>query len=221
VRRLDQLILSHDDADHIGAAERVIDVVPVRAILGTLPKALAGRGRVAVPCVAGQRWVWDAVVFEVLHPDAHAPAAVPDNAKSCVLRVTGLGGRALIPADIGRAEEAALVAKWGDTLRAEILILPHHGSKTSSDPAFVAAVAPRWAVATVGYRNRYRHPREAVTARYEAVGAQVWRTDRDGAMRWEVRSDGIRALRWRESYRRYWHDPPTVLGRGDAGQPRN
>jgi competence protein ComEC len=221
IRQLDRLVLSHDDTDHIGAAAQVIDAVSVRAIMGTLPKALSGRGHIAMPCAAGQRWVWDAVVFEVLHPDDGVSALAPDNAKSCVLRVSGLGGRVLIPADIGHEEEAALLAKWGETLRADVVILPHHGSKTSSDPAFVAAVAPRWAVATVGYRNRYRHPREEVIARYETVGAQVWRTDRDGAMRWALQPEGIRALRWREAHRRYWHDAADGWSSGDGGQPRN
>ncbi|MFC4161110.1 DNA internalization-related competence protein ComEC/Rec2 [Chitinimonas lacunae] len=200
VTRLDLLLLSHDDADHLGAAATVLDTVTVGRLLGAAPR---GRPTPAhQPCRRGQRWQWDGVEFAILHPRGDE---TDDNAASCVLRVATAGGRLLIPADIGRAEEARLLADDPAALKAEVVVMPHHGSAASSSPDFVAAVGARLAIAPSGYLNRFRHPRPEVVARYRAGGATVWRSDRDGAVLLQLGRQGWQAQRWREQARRYWH----------------
>lgn len=201
---LDTLLLSHSDSDHRGGAAAVLAAYPGANVRGasagaatTLPPAQA--------CVAGQRWQWDGVVFELLHPPtaAQPPAG---NGESCVLRVQSQSGQvALLVGDIEQAQEQALLAQ-GAALRASVLLVPHHGSRTSSSPAFVAAVAPRWAVVQAGYRNRFGHPHAQVVQRYQAVGAQVVNTVDCGAARWPSWQPEVlqceRVLR-----QRYWQHP--------------
>jgi competence protein ComEC len=129
-------------------------------------------------------WEWDGVAFEVLHP---APAAYRDrrreNDRSCVIRVATSGGAALLAADIERLAEAELVARAGPALAADVLVVPHHGSRTSSIPAFVEAVSPAYALVSAGWRNRFNQPSPEVVARYRSRGALVLRTDLQGALR--------------------------------------
>jgi competence protein ComEC len=157
--------------------------------------------------VAGERWVWDGVRFEVLHPTATdvLPGA-RSNARSGVLRVEDAQGRiALLTGDIERDQERALLAR-GAALRADFLLVPHHGSTTSSSEEFLRVVQPSVAVVQAGYRNRFRHPAPEVMARYQARGIKVVITPRCGAATWRSAEPArIDCLRWQE--RRYWHHP--------------
>jgi competence protein ComEC len=113
----------------------------------------------------------------------------------------------LLPGDIEAASELELVARDPAALKADVLVVPHHGSRTSSTPPFVAAVAPGVAVFTPGYRNRFGHPRPEVVARYHM--AQRYRTDLDGALTFTFAAGAAptpQAVRVRR--RRYWQDPP-------------
>lgn len=207
VRSLDGLVLSHDDADHTGGARGLLAAVPVGWIATPLPEdhpAFVGKQRV-LPCAAGQAWTWDGVRLEMLHP---APASygrgdLSDNARSCVLKVTSGGGSVLIAADIERASEAWLVTQAA-RLRADVLVVPHHGSGTSSTPEFIRAVDPAVAVFTVGYRNRFGHPKAEVLQRYLARGIEVARTDADGAVEVILNPSGWSLERWRQRHARYW-----------------
>ena len=105
-----------------------------------------------------------------------------------------------------------MLAHHPHALRAEILVAPHHGSTTSSTPSFVAAVAPGLTIFTVGYRNRFGHPRTEVVQRYLDMGSRILRSDRDGAVLLEIGAEGLRIDLQRGLYRRYWHDPPTRPG---------
>jgi len=127
-----------------------------------------------------------------------------------VLRVDASTHTALLTGDIEARSEAVLLTEHADDLHASVLVVPHHGSRTSSTPAFVAAVAPHLAVVTAGYRNRFGHPRADVVARYERAGATLVRTDRDGAI--TVTLDGAppTARAERDVRRRYWFDAPAV-----------
>ena len=91
-------------------------------------------------------------------------------------------------------------------LRADVLLAPHHGSRTSSTPAFLAAVNPGFVVVPVGYRNRFGHPRADVVERYAAAGAQVLRTDLDGAVAVRFSGSGMETIGQRVAERRYWRD---------------
>src|SRR5262245_60993864 len=221
IPQLDALIVSHDDDDHWGGAASVLQAVPVGRTLTSLPDLdplvlLAGpAGR----CEAGQRWEWDGVQFEMLHPTgaSYDDRGVKDNDRSCVLKVEAAGGRALLPADIERRSEMELLGRAGDGLRADVLLAPHQGSRTSSTPEFVRTVRPRVVIFTVGYRNRFGHPHQEVVRRYLDEDARVYRTDRDGAVTMTIHSEGaISVTPYRSLYRRYWQ---TELAGNPVPQP--
>lgn len=209
VTRLDGLVITHRDLDHAGGALSVLESLPVGWLLDSLPEdSQEGRGihpRVARrgPCLAGAAWVWEGVGFRMLYPDARDdPRLVKkSNHRSCVLQVRAAGHTLLLTSDIEAADEAALLARYPGALGAEVVVVPHHGSKTSSSPAFVAAVGAREVIYPVGYRNRFGHPRPEILARYQ--GARAWRTDRDGAISLrlgpQVALSGARA-----TWPRYW-----------------
>jgi competence protein ComEC len=251
MRRLDVLMLSHRDTDHVGGAAAVLrspgaallsssleDGHPLRSALaeGSLavdepppagpdaagpnaggltaaPSPATGRGATAPShqrCTAGQSWTWDGVRFELLHPqpadyERAAREAVKPNALSCVLLVSAngpAGRRILLAGDVERPQEARLAQQ--PVPRADVLLVPHHGSRTSSTPEFLDAVQPQLALVQAGYRNRFGHPSPVVLARYTERHIPVRRSDECGAWRW--RSDqpptAGRCQRWQE--RRYW-----------------
>ncbi len=204
--RIDLLMLSHRDTDHVGGAASLLAQTEVRALSTSLPPEhpLRAGGRAHQRCAAGQAWAWDGVAFEVLHPLPADYALQPKpNALSCVLRVQSrTGASLLLTGDIEAAQEAALVARQGRALRSQVLLVPHHGSATSSTDAFVEAVAPGTAVVQAAYRNRFGHPVPQVEARYRAQGVQWLRSDRCGAWSWS--SDGASRCE-REAAARYWH----------------
>ena len=212
--RLDMLVLSHGDSDHTGGAAAVLAQHPQAQLRGSIEAGHPLQALHAVePCVAEQRWHWDGVGFEVLHPPPGAPAARP-NAQSCVLRVTAAaeggseGASALLAGDIERAQEQALVA-GGAPLAADLLLVPHHGSKTSSSDAFLDAVHPRTALVQAGYRNRFGHPAAPVLQRYADRGIPVVQTPWCGAASWS--SAGLGPVRCeRQASQRYWHHRPAA-----------
>ncbi|WP_179402409.1 DNA internalization-related competence protein ComEC/Rec2 [Burkholderia guangdongensis] len=214
IRALDMFVLSHADADHTGGAGAVYAGVDVRQLVAGLPAA-SPLWRVArdagvtdrVPCAAGQRWTWDGVAFTMLWP-AGGPRAGPTNAQSCVLRVDAGATSALLTGDIDARSERQLVDTNRAALAAQILVVPHHGSRTSSTEPFLDAVDPRIAVFQVGYRNRFGHPHPTVAARYAMRGIALPRSDRDGAVRIDVAPAGGVPVpeRHRDVHRRYWMD---------------
>ena len=205
--RLDMLVLSHRDADHVGGAAAVLAMQPQASLLSSIEASHPLQAlRSAQRCEAGQRWVWDGVQFEVLHPQAadYETAAKP-NAMSCVLRISNGVRTALLVGDIERAQEARLVAQSeADLLRSDVLLVPHHGSKTSSSAEFLDAVHPRWALVQSGYRNRFGHPRAEVLERYQERGIGVINSPRCGAMTWKSWQT-VDVACTRQLALRYWH----------------
>lgn len=206
VPRLDALVLTHDDTDHTGGARSALEILEVGALWHSLPagQPLLGLAEAPRRCARGVRWAWDGVSFEFVHP---AAGAVPRrrNDASCVLRVAAGGRAMLLTGDIERGAEAELAARGG--LRADALLMPHHGSRSSSSPALLDAARPRLAIAATGYRNRFGHPAAEVLERYAAIGARVLRTDRDGAVTLRLAPDGLRVEMQRARRARYWHVP--------------
>lgn len=214
--RIDELVLSHGDLDHVGGAPALLAERAPLSVRSSLPARhpLLRSAPQAVTCAAGQRWVWDGVSFEVLHPPpgADLEPPVPPNHVSCVLRIEDAVGRSALPTgDIEAGQEAALVHQLGPQLRSTVLIVPHHGSHTSSTREFLQAVQPDWAVIQVGYRSRYGHPHADVLQRYQTLGLKVVRTDHCGAWRWSpARSECAR-----QQDPRYWRwklDPDAAQG---------
>jgi competence protein ComEC len=207
--RVDMLVLSHRDTDHTGGAAAVLAMQPQARLVSSLEAEhpLQAAHRVE-RCLAGQAWEWDGVRFEVLHPapQDYRPGVKP-NALSCVLRIANGRRQALLAGDIERAQEAALLARQGAALRSDVLLVPHHGSKTSSSPAWLAAVRPATALVQAGYRNRFGHPAAEVVQRYREADAALLESARCGAARWQSqRPDAFSCER--VLARRYWHHQP-------------
>ena len=208
VLRLDRLIVTHQDRDHSGGAESVLAGLPVALTQSSL--AADSPYRLSAPdqqaCIDGETWEWDGVRFEMLHPRpaAYLLPVVKSNDLSCVLMVSAAGSRMLLTGDIESVSELDLVARHGQRLRADVLLAPHHGSRTSSSEAFLDAVGAAQVILPVGYRNRFRHPNGEVMARYQTRAAAVHRTDRDGAVR-VLLGPAVNLERTRELRKRYWH----------------
>jgi competence protein ComEC len=202
VDAVDVLMLSHADHDHAGGADRLIDTGRVRRVIAG--EAHEGPAR-AEACAAGQGWSWDGVDFSVLYPPAATRAS--GNDASCVLRIDNGQGAILLTGDIETAAEAQLVAGQGDRLGADVVFAPHHGSRSSSTPALVAATRPRYVVYAAGWANRYGFPHADVQSRWRAVGAQALNTARSGTLSLRFRAAGL-ALpigAFRQDRRRFWH----------------
>jgi competence protein ComEC len=211
VGRLDAMVLSHEDLDHIGGALTVMETVQVDALASSLPSqhALQALSPASRRCAAGTAWEWDGVRFEFLHPAASETAFARRNNLSCVLRIATAGGSMILTGDIERAAEGALLKKE-NSLKSDVLLVPHHGSRTSSTEQFIAAVSPRWAVVPVGYRNRFGHPNREVMDRYRDAGADIVRTDLGGAVRVLLTGRDVQVTTERARQARYWRTPPRV-----------
>lgn len=207
--KLNALMLSHGDSDHTGGAMAVLAARDAHAHAGglqvwgsdsvlestqwvaqanTLPGVQSGALPAMQRCTQGQHWQWDGVTFEVLHPpagDDWLQGRKPrPNFGSCVLRIRSASGRvALLAGDIEAAQEQLLLQTRLST-PVDWLLVPHHGSKTSSTPAWVNTLRPGWAVVQAGYLNRFGHPVAAVVQRYEAAGSELVLQDRCGAAVW-------------------------------------
>ena len=213
ISKLDGLILTHDDTDHTGGAASVMQAMPIGWLSSSLPdghpllQPAADKRR----CTDGQSWQWDGVQFEILHPDSASYAAekIRKNNRRCVLRISIGNRHILLAADIEKESEQQLLKEHTDKLPATLLVVPHHGSKTSSTDEFIAAVRPGYAVFTVGYLNRFGHPKQEVVQRYADSGSTLLRSDMDGAILVEMNAQGLQVERYRKTHRRYWtHIPP-------------
>jgi competence protein ComEC len=203
--KLDTLVLSHQDSDHTGGALSVYQMQPQAEVLTSIaPEHWIASKMPLQRCEAGQSWQWDGVEFAVLHPlPSDYEKLLPPNARSCVLRISASGQVVLLTADIEAFQELALVQRARDQLRADVLLVPHHGSKTSSTEIFLDAVQPRWALFQMGYRNRYGHPAPQVLERYIKRNIAFKLSPFCGAMTWRSESpESVRCIR--EENRRYW-----------------
>jgi competence protein ComEC len=174
---LDMLVISHGDNDHIGGAKAVIAQMPVSLIKTSVPQSLPG----ASYCFRGLKWQWDDVDFSFLYP-------TPDNLtlnndSSCVLRITRGSQHILLTGDIEKYAENELVQNQLLNLPADILVAPHHGSKTSAQKSFIRGVAPQYVLYPIGYRNRYHFPHMTVVKAYEDLGVRQYDTVKSGAIK--------------------------------------
>lgn len=210
VKRLDGLIVSHNDNDHSGGMLSVLSQVQVNWLASSLPKLPAEFENIKhLSCFAGQHWQWDGVVFEMLSPDiaSYADDNVKDNNRSCVLKVASAHGSILLAGDMERPVEMALAENSAAALRSDVLIAPHHGSRTSSSETLLDAVSPQMAIFTVGYCNRFGHPKADIVERYWRRGIKTYRSDEDGAVVLNFNAESnVSAQSWRKVHRRYWHE---------------
>jgi competence protein ComEC len=208
IRGVDMMVLSHEDVDHFGGALTVLETLEVQALASSLARnhGLNAIVATAARCAAWMSWEWEGVRFDFLHPPPGWEGARRNN-QSCVLRVEAGGASMLLTGDIERLAEEVL-RKRSALLRADILLVPHHGSRTSSSAEFIAAVAPRWAVVAAGYRNRFGHPAPEVLERYAAAGVRVLRTDLQGAVSVVLKKDALQVGTERARRPRYWRLRP-------------
>jgi competence protein ComEC len=216
IRELDALIVTHDDDDHAGGARAIIAARRPKWLLTSLDAdrdAIDG-AREVMRCEAGDAWRWDGVDFAIVHPDiaAYDVDGIKTNNLSCVLKITAPGGSILMAADIEKPAEMQMLARDQSApsgLKADVLVVPHHGSRTSSTDAFLDAVAPQLALVPVGYRSRFRHPNGAVMERYAARNIPIMRTDYLGAITVIFAAgQSPRVSNFRDEKPRYWLDRP-------------
>lgn len=199
VHRLDAVVVSHADADHAGGLSRLRAELPIAARYSSAPSRLPD----TVKCAAGTRFDWDGVRFEFLHPSAALPYR--GNESSCVLHIRTRSRSALLPGDITPAVESRLLQLFPDLRDVDLLVAPHHGSRSASTPAFVSRIRPRTVVYAMGLHNRFGFPAAEVVARYDGVGAASAQTARDGALRWASATSALSAQRVQQ--RRVWQRP--------------
>ncbi len=229
IKKLDGFIISHDDLDHSGGATSVL----AQLTIGWFASSFTQTDSMifppkAIKCFAGQKWHWDKVEFEVLAPTlaSYEDASIKDNNRSCVVKISSQFGSLLLPGDIEKEAENALLddviesnglqdTAFGDAvyprlasrLKSDVVIAPHHGSKTSSTSEFVQAVGAQHTIFTVGYLNRFKHPKEFIENRFAENGALTYRSDYHGALTLDfTQTNGISVNAWRQSQPRYWHD---------------
>jgi competence protein ComEC len=214
--RPDAVVVSHRDSDHAGGLDAVRAAWPQARWLSSFDAEPARR------CVAGQRWEWDGVSFEVLHPSPghygpQGQGLLSSNAMSCVLRVATARHSAWLGGDIDAANETR-IALARPQERATVLLAPHHGSLTSSSPVLLNTLQPRWVLVQSGYRNRFGHPSPVVLERYRQRGIP-WVSSPDcGAATWRS-SEPDRVECQRERHRRYWHWQPQPQAPHDPPEP--
>ena len=203
VARLDVLIASHDDNDHAGGIAAVQRAYAPAQTVVSSKQVMAG----ATACASDTEWQFDGVRLRLLHPPEFFPYLA--NESSCVLRVEADGiGLALLPGDIGHLIEQRLLREQPEALSAAVLVVPHHGSRTSSSEAFIDAVSPQLALIGAGYRNRFGLPREDVVARYRERSIEVLNTAQTGAIHVRIDRDGMHPARYERALRpALWREP--------------
>jgi competence protein ComEC len=229
IRVLDALIVTHADEDHSGGAKSIIDTRNPKWVMTSMDRSkdknidtLKNAAEV-IRCDTRDSWHWDGIDFDILHPtkDDYADENRKTNDLGCVLKIIAPGGTVLMTADIEKKSEAELIERNADdpaALKADVLVMPHHGSKTSSTDAFLDVVKPKIALIPVGYRNRFRHPHPDVMARYAERGIKIYRTDEAGALMMKLGAAADKKIEVK-SYRlersRYWIDLPVAGVAGD------
>lgn len=204
IDRLDSLMISHGDNDHIGGAESLLTAIGAGTILTSVPDKLPWQ--VSRRCERGQHWFWDEVKFEILHPDASDySTGLSENNLSCVLQVTTMNHIFLLTGDIEKEAEVILLDRYQNKLVADTLLAPHHGSKTSSSREFITTVSPKIIIIPAGWRNRYHFPHPSVLQTYAQEKSVALVTSQQGAI--TVSSDTDEISSFREQAANYWDSP--------------
>ena len=201
INALDLLVQSHGDNDHIGGLKGLIGEIPISRILTSVPDRIPHQQ--VRDCRDGQSWYWDGVYFQVLHPAEAMNLSAND--RSCVVRISARDLTLLLPGDIEKRAERSLVQRHGPGLQSDVIVAPHHGSKTSSTREFIRAVSPDIAIIPAGYRNRFNLPNQDIISRYREHGTRLLNTAESGAIRVSATQAGIQVMTHREKQRRFWH----------------
>ncbi len=190
VDALDAVVLSHRDNDHAGGWQALQQDMPVDQVYGSEVNQ--------TPCVRGVSWQWDGVSFEVLSPYNLDPYL--KNESSCVVRIQSQFGSLLLTGDIEAAVEYRLVSQHATELASDVMLIPHHGSKTSSTEPFITAVNPKWVVNASGQHNPFNHPNAEVLSRY---AVPVFDTQQLGQLTLSFQPNG-EINGWRPRHPKLW-----------------
>ncbi|WP_373080436.1 DNA internalization-related competence protein ComEC/Rec2 [Zhongshania sp.] len=205
IDQLDALVLSHADRDHAGAAPALLENLAVAKLY--LGEETPNLPRAGIGCHSGKSWRWEGVSFEFL---AGPEPSQSGNNASCVLKVGAGAASVLLTGDIEGDIEGYLLASQKDLLPADVLIAPHHGSKTSSTTAFIAAVAPREVVFSAGRHNAYGHPASSVLRRYAQRGSRCWHSGQHGTIQFRFRSGELADIYYAREWQYYWETPANA-----------
>lgn len=201
IRKVDRVIISHGDQDHAGGLPAVLAAYPQADYLSSATEVLGNTGRAAL-CRSHQQWHWDGVDFRMLHPDKRFYS---DNNASCVLQISNGRFSVLLPGDIDSRTEQFVLRQWPQ-LHADILLAPHHGSRTSSHPQFVETLHPAYVIFSSGYLNQFNHPHPQVVKLYTNSGTIGLNTAETGAISWDLPPHGNLPgpVLFRQQQRRFW-----------------
>jgi len=201
INKIDKLVISHADNDHIGGYTDVVKNIEVAEVITSRVDVLSE----ATLCHKGQSWVFAGVHFDMISPDVNTP--IGSNNLSCVLKIEFEGVSFLIAGDIEVPVERHLLNNESalKDLKSDVLVVPHHGSQTSSSAAFLDAVNPKTALVSAGYLNRYRHPHKTVIDRYVERDIDFLSTVDNGSVIIHVNKFGWSKLSYREKKKAFWH----------------
>ena len=214
IAKLDALFVSHSDNDHSGGANSLIEALPIAnlysgeaAIMNKRVSRHAVTPQQYQQCLAGQSYRLGELSVVVLSPHQ---VGENNNNNSCVVKISDGKRSLLLTGDISKDVERELLytahqKQTKHLLQADIIIAPHHGSKTSSSEAFIAEVNPTWAVFPVGYQNRWHFPALSVLARYQKNDVQQLITANTGFIRFNVQNQHIEVKTYREDLAAYWY----------------
>ncbi len=205
IKQISLLLISHGDNDHIGGATAIIENFKINKILSSVAERFTGHfpEHKSESCYVGQKWRWDDVDFEILHPKVES--SLLGNNASCVLKVSSRLGSVLLAGDIEKKAEKSMIERYGNNLHADILLVPHHGSRTSSTKDFISAVSPKYAFIPAGYRNRFGFPKQDIMDRYELHGVKTLVSYETGELSAKFRDEGLQIDEFRTKNRRFWH----------------
>ncbi len=201
IKRIDTLLISHGDNDHSGGAESILASIPVTNIISDFPQ-LSTRYHTE-SCRSGLIWEWDGVHFSLLSPPEQ-DFFKTENDNSCVLKISTVGQSFLLTGDIERTAEAWLAKQYGNSLRSNVLIAPHHGSRSSSTLHFLQKVDPEVTLISAGYRNRFAFPHPSVLQRYRQLDISWLDSADEGAIIVNTESEKLVVESSREKFKKYW-----------------
>jgi len=203
IRNIDAVVISHGDNDHIGGAKSLLDNRNVGVLYTSVPAQLSEYA--SNRCQAGTNWEWDGVWFEFLYPDSDDYlSGSSENNLSCVLQIRTINQHILLTGDIEKQAESKLIRRYKKTLQSDILVVPHHGSNTSSTRVFLATINPELAIFPVGWLNRFDLPSDKVIKRYQDLGIDMLSTGHNGAVLLST-GEAVEISTYRQMARRYWH----------------
>jgi len=212
IQKIDKMVISHSDIDHRGGAMALLKSITVNEVISSNTEFLTGVN--IKKCQAGQTWQWDKVTFEFIHPRSEenfSGEKLSTNNQSCVLKISNQYHSLLLTGDIEKEAEVSLLKHQSTQLKAEVLLIPHHGSATSSTQAFIDAVKPTLALNSSGYYNKFKHPAEKVVQRYQHNKIAFYDTVTKGeiALLFPADKQPITVHSYREENLRFWYRETT------------